>query len=198
MTALVYLRSSFGFGFLRPKSVFLACSWVFLLYAIYAWFDGEAWQQYHTILMFGSGAVALYAWHLTTAAVREQYQVGGHEQYSGRSHLIGMLRKTTQASTLHVERMVHLWMEPLALLDLSVLGLILREHTLPFYFCFVAGCLWSKEALNQWFQLRQAKHRKDSFDDAEDAADLAVTNDQKFTPLTSRKSQIKRIRRRQS
>ncbi len=59
----------------------------------------------------------------------------------------------------------------------------------------VAACLWSKEALNRWFQLRGRKRQKDLFTDTEDAVDPSRTTSlSSEPPLATRKKRIKRSR----
>lgn len=195
MTALVYLRSSFGFGFLRPKSVFLAFSWAFALYATYAWIDGAAWAKHQSFILFGGGSVTLYLFHLLVAIRREWKQTGEHENYSGASHLTRLVGRSTASPRF--EAGAHLWAEPGAVLFASALFLIIRRD--PIFSCwllFVAASLWSKEALNHWFQIRQRKRQRDMFGDTEEEiAPPTATNLAVEPPKATRRERVKRARR---
>ena len=46
MTVIVFFRYSFGFEFLRPRSVFFAFSWAFVLFTVYAWNEPAVWAAY--------------------------------------------------------------------------------------------------------------------------------------------------------
>jgi hypothetical protein len=76
MTVLVFLRSSFGFVFLRPKSVFFAISWAFVLFVIYAWCEPDVWAAYRSVCLFGVAAMLLYWTHLVQAFARELGEQG--------------------------------------------------------------------------------------------------------------------------
>ena len=64
MTALVYLRTSFGYTFLRPKGIFFALSWALVLFDVAAWQEPQIWREYRAVCIFGAGAVTLYWTHL--------------------------------------------------------------------------------------------------------------------------------------
>lgn len=196
MTALVYLRSSFGFGFLRPKSVFFAFSWAFALYAVYAWMEGSVWREHLALLLFGGGAVLLYWLHLLIAFGREWNQRGEHEHYSGASHLARLLRRFGKTPSVRFEEKLHLWGEPPAVLLVSAaLRLVFGENSLSFWLGMVALCFWSKEALNHWFRIRQRKRREDMFDDTEDAVEPpTASNLAPELPKAARKVRVKRNR----
>jgi hypothetical protein len=196
MTALVYLRSSFGFGFLRPRSVFFAFSWAFALYAVYAWVEGEVWRDHRAMILFGSGAVLLYWRHLLIAFKREWNQTGEHEHYSGNSHLVRLMQRGGQAPDARFEAKLRLWAEPgVALLVSLALRLFLGERALSFWLFLVAVCLWSKEALNHWFRIRERKRRQDMFTDTEEAVEPPVASHLSQEPLKAvRKPKVKRGR----
>ena len=196
MTALVYLRSSFGFVYLRPKSVFFAFSWAFALFTVYAWNEPEIWQQYRAVCLFGIAAISLYCSHLLIAFVRELYHRGEHDHYSGRSHPIRFMRWTGRVANPHVEMNVHLWAEPLAILAAALtLRFVLGERHLSTWLVFAALCLWFKEAFNYWHHLRQKKRQGDIFDDAGDTVEPPSANPiQQEPPKASRKARVKRQR----
>ena len=196
MTVLVYLRSSFGFGYLRPRSVFFAFSWVFVLYAVYAWIDGTEWSHRRAVILFGGGAVFLYWTHLSIAFVREWKQSGKHERYSGISHLLLFKQKDEVTDFTHAEMNMHLWVEPgLTLLLSVILRLISGERMLSTWLFLVAVALFIKEALNLWFHLRQRKRQQDMFDDTGETMETpATSNLNTESPKATRKSKIFRPR----
>src|SRR5450432_259604 len=100
MTALVYLRTSFGYAVLRPKSIFFAFSWAFCLFAYIAWNEPALWSDYRAVWIFGFGAVALYWLHFLIAISRELYRVGEHDHYSGESHLLRLRRGKPMGGSL--------------------------------------------------------------------------------------------------
>ena len=196
MTALVYLRSSFGFGYLRPKSVFFAFSWAFVLYAIYAWMEGSVWGDHRALILFGGGAVGLYWIHLFIAFAREWQENGEHEQHSGISHAVLLMRRLGSTPSVRFERKCRSWGEPGTVVILSIaLGLIFGEFGLPRWLLVAAFCLWSKEALNNWFQIRGRKRRKDIFADTEETLEPPVHIAPSAEPSKpTRKAKVKRSR----
>lgn len=171
MTVLVYLRRSFGLAFLRPKSFFAACTWAFLLFAVYAWIDGDAWRTYRPVLRFGFGAMVLYWLHLTTTLWQEWHGRAQHDRFSGYSNL-GKLPVNLRSKLRVVvagER-YQLWVEPSLVLTLAIwLRVICGECHLSAWLELSAVCLWSKEAINRWVSLRERKRCHDMLADAEEA-----------------------------
>ncbi len=196
MTALVYLRSSFGFVYLRPKSVFFAFSWAFLLFTFYAWHEPQVWRQYWAACLFGIGAVALYWLHMLTAFLRELYRKGEHDYYSGTSHPVRLMQRTGRALPPRLEMNLHLWAEPGAVLFAAVaLRAPLGEHHLSAWLVFTAVCLWCKEAFNYWHHLRQGKRQEDVFTDAGEIVEPAVPQAGPVEPpKATRKERVKRQR----
>jgi hypothetical protein len=196
MTVLVYLRSSFGFVYLRPKSVFFAFSWAFGLFAVYAWDEPEVWREYRTVCLFGIGAVAFYCVYLLISLVRELYHTAEHDHYSGKSHPIRLMRWAGRVPSPLVEMNVHLWAEPVAVvLAALALRLIFGEQHLSTWLVFAAFCLWCKEAFNYWHHLRQRKRQGDILGDAGESIEAPASN---FTlaepPQPSRKARMRRQR----
>jgi hypothetical protein len=196
MTVLVFLRSSFGFAYLSPKSVFFAFSWAFILFTIFAWNEPAVWRQYRSVCLFGMAAAALYWMQLLGAFLRELYRKGEHDHYSGRSHALRIISGAGTQGAL-AEMNLHLWAEPAAVL---LTGLVLRfafaERHLWIWLCFAAICLWFKEAFNYWHRLRQQKRQGDIFDDAGDTVEppsSAGTQTQE-PPKATRKARVKRER----
>ena len=196
MSVLVYLRSSFGFVYLRSKSVFFAFSWALLLFTIYAWNEPGIWREYKFVCFFGVGSVALYWLHLTVSFVRELYRTGEHDRFSGKSHPFRLMRWWGRVETPRAEMIQHLWIEPGAvLLSALVIRWIVGDAHLSLWLLFAAGCLWLKEALNYWHQLRQQKRQEDIFADTEDSVADTSPNTPNFEPpVAARKARVQRQR----
>ena len=196
MTGLVFLRSSFGFGYLRPKSVFFAFSWAFILYAIYAWVTESVWREHRALIVFGASALCLYWLHLIIALIREWTESGEHEQYSGIPHPIRLMRLAGWTASTNLEANLRLWGEPATVLVLAVLfRLTLGRQGLLRWLLLLALCLWSKETFNRWSQLRLRKRQKDIFADTEETVEQStVTHFATEPPKTTRKARIKRAR----
>lgn len=196
MTGLVFVRSSFGFGFLRPKGIFFAFTWAFALYSVYAWIETSAWKEHRAMILFGGTAAVLYWIHLGVAFFREWTDCGEHEQYSGIDHLVWLRQQIGQTPGTAFENNCRLWIEPaLALFFSALSNLLLHENGLSRWLLILSVCLWSKEAFNRWFSIRQRKRQKDIFVDTEDSVDpqgTAVTNFE--PPRATRKMKVKRSR----
>jgi hypothetical protein len=196
MTVLVFLRSSFGFVYLRPKSVFFAFSWAFVLFSIYAWNEPDVWSEYRPVCIFGAAAMSLYWIHLFVALSGQWREKGPHDRYSGDSSALRLMRRAGLSPTASLERRLHLWAEPAAVLvAAAAFRFVFGEHHLSKWLFFVAGCFWCKEALNRWFELRQAKRQKDIFDDATDTPEApSATILGQEPPKATRKEAVKRKR----
>ena len=194
MTAIVFLRSSFGYRYLRPKSVFFAFSWAFVLFTIYAWNEPDVWREYRAACVFGGTAMILYWIHLLLAFIRECREQGHHDLYSGTPHAVRLLRKDPPWRQVE---MLELWAEPAAVLvAAAVLRLLFKEHHLSAWLAFVGVCFWSKEALNFWRGLRFEKAQKDTLEDAQSMAE-AEGNPQAIhqePPKATRKEPVKKKR----
>ena len=183
ITAIVYLRSSFGFAYLRPKSVFFAFTWAFVLFTIFAWMEPPIWRQYRAVCVFGAGAAALYWVHLLTAFLRELYHRGEHDHYSGTSHVLRIMRRPGRPQPRFFEMNLHLWAEPAAILFVALfLRLAFAERRLSSWLVLVAVCLWFKEAFNYWFELRQRKRQVDTFIDVDAGAEPPNTRNEDMAP----------------
>src|SRR6476620_8806383 len=88
MTGLVFLRSSFGYSFLSPKSIFLACIWALALFSFYAWHEPGAWPHWRAAVLYGILTSALYIGHLLKAFGREVGRRGKHDYFAGESHVL--------------------------------------------------------------------------------------------------------------
>lgn len=195
MTALVYLRSSFGFVFLRPKSVFFAFSWAFLLFVIFAHYYPNLWREYWAICVLGTGTIALYWLHLLVAFTRELYRAGEHDHYSGTSHALRIMQRFGLGSAV-TEKNIHLWGEPvLVLVTSGVFRLAFAETHLSAWLVFVAACMVCKEAMNYWTDVRRDKIKEDMIRDAEEQAGTLPDNHPTAEiPKPTRKAAVERQR----
>jgi hypothetical protein len=171
MPALVFLRSSFGYAFLSPKSIFLACAWAHGLFAYYAWHERGAWPRWKPVVLFGTTGCLLYLAHLLRALGGALRRKGKHDYYAGTSHfmrLAGLFRPRIRD---RLAAFTHLWLEPGTLFIVSLVAGAADVSNLPSGLSFLALCLWSKEAINYWYRLRHHKKQTDVFSDAEEGLD---------------------------
>jgi hypothetical protein len=195
MTTLVYLRSSFGYVYLRSKLVFFAFSWAFLLFTFAAWHEPEFWREYRAVCIFGTGAVALYWLHVVFSASSQLKRSAEHDQYSGTSHG-SRLFSSRDVSTTKLETNLHLWGEPLAVLVFSAfLRFAFGERHLSTWLVVAAGCMACKEGLNYWFKLRRDKIQDDMVGDAKEQGEtLPDSQIRAEAPKATRKEQVTRKR----
>lgn len=113
MTGIVFLRSSFGYSYLRPRSVFFAFAWAFILFFIYAWKEKGVWQEYRLMCFYGATAIALYLTHLLIAFFRELFRGGSHDNDSGTPHTFRILKIMGKPRTPHFEMKWHIWVQPI-------------------------------------------------------------------------------------
>jgi hypothetical protein len=156
MTAFVYLRTSFGYTFLRPKSVFFAFSWAFALCVVIAWNEPQIWREYRAVCIFGTGAVILYCFHLSIAFSREWRKRGEDDPYPGTlrtQRLAGLLGFPAVA-----EETLRFWVEPGIVAFISlVLRFAVGESHLSTWLLFVAFCMVGRESINHWTTVRRDK-----------------------------------------
>ena len=196
MTGIVFLRSSFGYLYLRSKSVFLVFSWAFVLFSIYAWYQPGVWRAYGPVCVFGVAAVILYIVHLARAVVAQISKTAAHDQHSGTSHPVRLMRLLGKSPSPEFESKLHLWAEPgFILVAAGVLRFGFGEHHLSKWLFFVSVCLWLKEAINHWFTLRQRKRQEDIFDDAGETVEPSDSAGPHAPPPTAtRKPRVNRRR----
>jgi len=195
MTVIVFFRYSFGFEFLRPRSVFFAFSWAFVLFTVYAWNEPAVWAAYRPGCIFGVGAAALYWLHLSLAFGNEWRQNWRHDRHSGNSHILWILRFAGVPTTDRLEGNIHLWAEPsLVLLCAATLRLGWGEIHLSTWLIFAAGCFWCKEVLNRWFVLRHQKKQKDILVDAATTIEPLMPTVEQGPVRATRKERVKRTR----
>src|SRR4051812_7592097 len=74
MTALVYLRSSFGFTMFRPRTIFFAVSFALIVLDYIAWNEADIWREYHTLCIFAAGERLFYWLHFGVTVGRELHR----------------------------------------------------------------------------------------------------------------------------
>ena len=157
MTGLVYLRSSFGLTLFRPRIIFVALSIAVALLDDIPRESSDAWREYRALIIFGNGAVVLYWLHFAITFFRELYRKSGHDDYSGTSHGFRLLR-SLGISTPTAEMNLHLWIEPAAvILFAAALRYVFNEQHLSTWLMIVAPCMFLKESLNYWAEIRRLK-----------------------------------------
>ncbi len=92
MPAAVCLRSSFGYLFLRPRSIFLSFSLAFTLLFIVAWNEPGLWRNYAGVCSFALAVSWLYVFHLVAAVSKQINESAEHDLYSGVSHALRIVR----------------------------------------------------------------------------------------------------------
>lgn len=194
MTALVFLRTSFGYTFLRPKSVFFAFSWAFVLFVIMAWNKPGVWREYHAVCIFGTGAVVLYWMHLLRTFFHEWRKKAEDDHYLGTSHALRISRLCGFPDASG--EMLRFWMEPAAVLAASAtLRLVFAERHLSAWLFFVALCMVGREAINHWIGVRRAKIVIETIRKAKDQGDaLADEQHPAPAPKPTREEPVKRKR----
>lgn len=193
---IVFLRSSFGFVYLGPKSVFFAFSWAFGLFAFYAFHEPEVWASYEPLCFFGVVTMALYWLNLLHAFTSQLFGDAEHDHHSGTSHPIRVMRLLKLPVTAETEMVLHLWIEPFVVLAAALaLRFAVHETHISTWLFIAAPSFWIKEALNYWFRLRQRKRQEDIFNDAEDTIDpIAGNSAENALPKATRKARVKRGR----
>jgi hypothetical protein len=154
MTAFVFLRKSFGYSFLRPKSVFFAFSWAFTLFAIVAYKEGQ--REYLAVLVFGVCAVAFYWVELFTAFYREWHKKAADDPYPGVMYTSQLTRVFGFPAVS--EQTLRFCVEPgIVAVSSLVLRVALGETHLSKWLLFVAFCMVGTEAINHWTTVRRDK-----------------------------------------
>jgi hypothetical protein len=187
MTAVVFLRSGFGYAYLRPKSIFFACSWAFALFCIYAWIEPGAWQHHAPICIFGMASMGLYWLHLSVAFVSQLRGSATHDNDSGTPHILRIVNHPRlQAAWV-------MWGEPVLLLAAALTCGLLGPawKNLSTWFLTVSLCLGFKEFLNHWFRIRHEKIQGDNLDDAKENIVRNAGEEASDLPPPSRKPKAK-------
>jgi hypothetical protein len=168
MTALVYLRSSFGLTLFRPRSIFFAFSFAVGVLDYIAWNEPDIWREYRAACIFSAGAVTLYWLHFGITFFRELYRKSERDDYSGTSHALRLLRMLGFSGP-KAEMNLHLWIEPaIVLFTALALRVVFSERHLSAWLILVAPCMTLKEGLNYWTEIRRGKIAKDLNEEAEE------------------------------
>jgi len=194
MTGLVFLRSSFGYAFLSPKSIFLALIWAHGLFSFYAWHQPGAWPHWSAVALYGLMVAGLYGIHLLKAFGRELRRTGEHDYFAGKSHFMRLAALFRTEAREKIQQFVHLWLEPAMVLMAGVFLGVAGVPALPAWLSFLALCLWAKEAINYWYRLRFQKKQGDVFADAGEGLDHEEENQPPAPSGAGRKPRQKRPR----
>lgn len=195
MTVIVYFRSGFGYTFLRPKSIFFAVSCAFAMFTVYACLEPGAWPGNAALCLFGMGAVILYALHLFIAFLNELRGTATHDNDSGTPHLLRLLQNIGIQPPEQLRLNWVLWAEPGLVLVAAILARWpLGAVNLSAWLILAAICLWLKEALNFWLQLRQRKRHRDAMEDAEEGLGGSSSRGGYHSPAPSRLGKVRRKR----
>jgi len=195
MTALVFLRSGFGYAYLRPKSIFLASSWACLLFSIYAWNEPAVWASNSGLCIFGCAGALLYMAHLFISFVSELRDNATHDHDSGTPHILRLMSLLNMhPSTEFRSRMVMVAEPGIVFATALILGRLgLGMKNLSAWLHLAALCMFLKELINHWLQLRQRKRQRDAIDDAREGIDSIHTN-QSELPTANRRPKVRRPR----
>ena len=189
MTALVYLRTSFGYTFLRPKSIFFAFSWAFALGVVIAWNEPEIWREYRAVCIFATGAIVLYWFHLLLAFSSEWRRRAKDDHYPGTSHATRLARQFGFPAI--PDEALHLFIEPAAVLFVSgALRLAFGERHLSAWLCFVALCMAGREAINHWTNVRREKMVGETMKKVKEQGDLTTEQTPAAAPKPIRKEPV--------
>lgn len=195
MTAIVFLRYSFGYAYLRPKAVFFAFSWAFSLFSIFAWQEKTVWASNRALCIFGMAAVLLYWSHLTVSYVRELCGTGKHDNDSGTPIPFGLPFLRLQDPGPEAFLKWKMLAEPAIILVAASVLYLTGERPLSKWLVFAGVSLAIKEYLNLWFVLRQKKRQKDSFEDAAETLEVEDLNSALPHASSGRKQKLRRVRR---
>lgn len=166
MTALVWLRSSFGFVFLRSKAVFFAFSFAFILMEIIAWHTPFIWFYVRALCIFGTITVILYWLHLLRSWCSELLRSAGHDNYAGTPHTLRLLKWAGVKPSKNLETAIYLGVEPVVVLIAAVgFRLLSSANYLSLWLFVAAAAMCAKEGLNYWFELRRDKRGDQIVDD---------------------------------
>jgi hypothetical protein len=181
MTAFVFLRTSFGYTFLRPKSVLLAFAWAFTLAFIVAWNEPLVWREYRAACIYTIAAVSLYLIHFSIAFYREWRKRAKEDHYPGTPHAERISRFFRVPAVFG--EIFRFWVEPgfVALLSL-ILRFAFGEPHLSDWLLFVAFCMVGREAINHWTGVRRDKAFGEGIVKAKRQGETLSADDQKPAP----------------
>jgi hypothetical protein len=184
MPALVYLRSGFGYSFLRPKLIFIVSAYGSALFTIYAYLGKGAWERYWAVACYVAGASSLYLFHFIYCVLREARSKAEHDAYAGTSHLFRIPSFAKSSNNEGLITKLYLWGEPLLVLFVATtLRVMLNEQRLSIWLLLVVGAMWGKALINYWYGIRSAKRREDIMEDAQEG--MPEQSGYQDTPLPS-------------
>lgn len=181
MTAIVFLRSSFGIIYLEPKAIFGAFCLLTGYFTFMVWYEPYLWENFWFFAHYFVAACLLYLGHLAIAIFRQTDKSAEHDQFSGTSHLLRLLPATASNGKGHsppVEQATHLWLEPTSVFVVALALKVVGEYYLSLWLFFTAACFWLKELINYWLEIRRKKREKDMLYDVEDS----IHTDQSAAP----------------
>jgi hypothetical protein len=194
MTALVFLRSSFGYALLRPRSIFFALSCAVAIVLFGAPQEAHIWRRYTALCLFSSSAVCLYWLHFAVCAAREVTRSGDQDNYSGTSHALRLLKVSEEARP-RFEMHLHLWGEPLFALFVALSLRIFGEIHLSKWLAFTMLCMAVKELMNYWSSIRRENIAARNREEVEEQSDLlAGKKHDESAPRAARKEGVQRQR----
>ena len=165
MPVLMFWRHSFGYSFLRPKSVFLACAFGTALGCYMVFHEPSLKAAFGDLAVFAALVSGLYVIHLIRAIGSEAAQVAGHDQYSGISWLLALVpAKRRVRATIYVHSII----EPALTAILGALAIVCGFGWLGWILIFAGASLSVKEALNAWIGVRDKKVIADKMDDVQE------------------------------
>ncbi len=191
MTVLVFLRSSFGYLYLRPRSLLFGMGWAVALFSVYAWLEPGMWTRYRAVCVYGLTAFALYCFHLGHSVWQQTQRKAVNDQHSGTSHLLRLL-PTPDEGKARFEFMVHLWGEPILVLALATVLRVFGFFRLPTWLTVAAFCLFASELTNYWLTLRREKRQTDMMEEAAEKGDAGTEGMDIPAPKATRKPPRKR------
>jgi hypothetical protein len=181
MTAFVFLRTSFGYTFLRPKSVLLAFAWAFTLAFIVAWNEPLIWREYRVACIYTIGAVGLYVIHFSIAFYCEWRKRAREDHYPGTPHAERIARMVRVPAVFG--ETFRFWVEPgFVALFAFILRFVFGESHLSSWLLFVAFCMFGREAINHWTGVRRDKAFTEGIDKAKRQGETLSADDQKLAP----------------
>lgn len=177
MPALVLLRHDFGYLFLRPKSIFMALIWAFVLFSIYTAWEPDRWRANAPLCWFLAVSSLAYLFHLTRSII-SQWGRAPHDQFAGRTILFPFRGR---------EGVVFLIVEPVltVVAGIAVSVIVPSGGSLFRFLLWSAVAMFLKEGINQWAKVRKVKHQLDATADAEES--MTKVMEERDSPLQKRR-----------
>jgi hypothetical protein len=172
MPVLVFLRHSFGYAFLSPKAVFLATVFATGVFSYIVWHDEAFRPRFSALTAFASIASALYLVHLISAIIKQARGNAEHDQYSGRSYLIGFPVPVKQEKR---EGFIHCILEPALIITAGILA---SPDLLGKVLVVCGVALGFKELIRAWLSIRLRKRLSDNLGDATETIETAQPTSQ--------------------